>query len=266
MEEIITELSGSVLRVQFNRPSKKNAMTVAMYSALADEFDRADKNDDVRAVLVHGAGDSFTAGNDLADFTKHPPGPGDSPQARFLDALIRFSKPLIAAVHGVAVGGGTTMLLHFDFVYAAETTRFQIPFINLALVPELASSYTLPRQIGYLQAAELILLGEPFSAARAKELGVVTAVVPDQGVTAKALEIAMNLARKPAGALAACKRLIKAPDREFIGQAVSRELSEFAVRVRSAEAKEAFTAFLEKRKPDFSSMKTGRTAVTSAAS
>ena len=259
MSDIITELSGNVLRVQFNRPSKKNAMTVAMYAALAEELDRADKNDDVRVVLVHGAGDSFTAGNDLADFTNHPPGPGDSPQARFLYALIRFSKPLIAAVHGVAVGGGTTMLLHFDFVYAAESTRFQVPFINLALVPELASSYTLPRQVGYLQAAQLILLGEPFSAARANEIGLVTAVVPDQDVWAKAAEIAMNLARKPAEALRACKKLIKAPDREAIEQAVSRELTEFAVRVRSAEAKEAFTAFLEKRKPDFSATKAGQT-------
>ncbi len=261
MEEIITELSGNVLRLQFNRPSKKNAMTVAMYAALAEELDRADKNDDVRVVLVHGAGDSFTAGNDLADFTNHPPGPGDSPQARFLDALIRFSKPLIAAVDGVAVGGGTTMLLHFDFVYAAESTRFQIPFINLALVPELASSYTLPRQIGYLHAAELIFLGEPFSAARAKELGLVTAVVPDQNVRAKAAEIAMNLARKPAEALRACKNLLKAPDRESIHQAVSRELTEFADRVRSAEAKEAFTAFLEKRKPDFSSTRASQKAL-----
>ena len=258
MEEIITELSDSILRVQFNRPSKKNAMTVAMYAALAEELARADKNDDVRVVLVHGAGDSFTAGNDLADFVSHPPGPGESPQARFLDALIRFSKPLVAAVHGIAVGGGTTMLLHFDLVYAAESTRFQVPFINLALVPELASSYTLPRQIGYLQAAELIFLGEPFSAARANELGLVTAVVPDQNVWAKASEIAMNLARKPAEALRACKKLIKAPDREAIDQAVTRELSEFAVRIRSAEAKEAFVAFLEKRKPDFNSTKAGR--------
>jgi enoyl-CoA hydratase/carnithine racemase len=246
---VITELSDNVLRVQFNRPSKKNAMTVAMYAALAEELDRADKNDDVRVVLVHGAGDSFTAGNDLADFTSHPPGPGDSPQARFLGALIRFSKPLVAAVHGVAIGGGTTMLLHFDFVYAAASTRFQVPFINLALVPELASSFTLPRQIGHLRAAELIFLGEPFSAARANELGLVTAIVPDENVWAKAEETATSLARKPAEALRACKKLLKAPDRESMDQAVSREFSEFAARVRSAEAKEAFAAFLQKRKP-----------------
>src|SRR5580698_8550006 len=235
MEEIITELSNNVLRVQLNRPSKKNAMTLAMYAGLADQLDQADKNDRVQVVLVHGAGDSFTAGNDLADFVSHPPGPGDSPQARFLDALIRFSKPLVAAVHGVAVGGGTTMLLHFDFVYAAESTRFQVPFINLALVPELASSYTMPTQLGYLRAAEMILLGEPLSAARASELGLVTAVVPDQNVWDKASGVATNLARKPAEALKACKKLIKASDQDAIRQAVSRELSEFAARVRSTE-------------------------------
>jgi enoyl-CoA hydratase/carnithine racemase len=147
------------------------------------------------------------------------------------------------------------MLLHFDFVYAAESTRFQVPFINLALVPELASSHTMPAQFGYLRAAELIFLGEPFSAARADELGLVTSVVPDQNVWAKASEIAMNLARKPAEALRACKKLIKASDQDAVRQAVGRELSEFAARVRSAEAKEAFAAFLEKRKPDFSKAK-----------
>jgi enoyl-CoA hydratase/carnithine racemase len=255
MEEILTELSGNVLRVQLNRPSKKNAMTLAMYAALAEELDRADKNDDIRVVLVHGAGDSFTAGNDIADFVSHPPGPGDSPQARFLDALIRFSKPLVAAVHGIAIGGGATMLLHFDFVYAAESTRFQVPFINLALAPELASSYTMPARFGYLRAAELILLGEPFNAARGNELGLLTAVVPDQNVWDKANEIATNLARKPTGALKACKKLIKAPEHDSVRQAVSRELSEFAARVRSTEAKEAFAAFIEKRKPEFNKTK-----------
>jgi enoyl-CoA hydratase/carnithine racemase len=247
MEEIITELSDNVLRVQFNRPAKKNAMSGAMYAALAEELDRADKSDDVRVVLIHGAGDSFTAGNDLADFVSHPPSPGDSPQARFLDALIRFGKPLVAAVHGAAVGGGTTMLMHFDFVYAAESAKFQVPFINLALVPELGSSFTLPRQIGYLQAADLILLGAPLDAARALELGLVTAVLPDPDLMAKANETAAKLAHKPSDALRACKKLMKDPERDGLKQAVGRELSEFAARVRSAEAKEAFAAFLEKR-------------------
>jgi enoyl-CoA hydratase/carnithine racemase len=255
VNELLSERSEGILRVQFNRPAKKNAMTMALYTGLADLLNEADKDDSVNVVLLSGAGDSFCAGNDLDDFMKNPPGPGDSPQARLINTLIRFSKPLVAAVNGVAIGGGTTILTHLDFVYAAESARFQIPFINLALVPELASSYTLPRQIGYLQAAELIFLGEPFTAARLNELGLVTAVVPDQNVWAKASEVAMNLARKPAAALRACKKLLKAPDRESIGQAVSRELDEFAARVRSTEAKEAFTAFLEKRKPNFSGTK-----------
>ena len=259
MNELLTEHSGSILRVQFNRPAKKNAMTMAMYTGLADLLNEADKDDSVNVVLLHGAGDSFTAGNDLEDFAKNPPGPGDSPQARLMNALIRFSKPLVAAVHGVAIGGGTTILTHFDFVYAAESARFQIPFINLALVPEFGSSFLLPRQIGYLQAAELILLGGTFTAARASELGFVTAVVPDPNLLEKATETAQTLARKPAVALRACKDLMKRPQREQLEQAVARELQEFAVRVRSAETKKAIAAFFEKRPPDFSSTKAGQT-------
>jgi enoyl-CoA hydratase/carnithine racemase len=247
MNELLTERSGSILRVQFNRPTKKNAMTMAMYSGLADLLNEADKDDNINVVLVYGAGDSFSAGNDLEDFLKNPPGPGDSPQLRLIDALIRFSKPLVAAVHGVAIGGGTTILTHFDFVYAAETARFQIPFINLALVPEFGSSFSLPRQIGYLQAAELILLGGAFNAARASELGLVTAVVPDATVLAKATETAQALARKPAVALRSCKDLMKRPQREQLEQAVASEIQEFAVRVRSAETKEAIAVFFEKR-------------------
>jgi enoyl-CoA hydratase/carnithine racemase len=159
VNELLSERSEGILRVQFNRPAKKNAMTMALYTGLADLLNEADKDDSVNVVLLSGAGDSFCAGNDLDDFMKNPPGPGDSPQARLINTLIRFSKPLVAAVNGVAIGGGTTILTHLDFVYAAESARFQIPFINLALVPEFGSSFLLPRQIGYLQAAELILLG-----------------------------------------------------------------------------------------------------------
>ena len=251
MNELLTERSGSILKVQFNRPAKKNAMTASMYAGLADLLNQTDQDDNVNVVLLYGAGDSFSAGNDLEDFAKNPPGPGDSPQARLMNALIRFSKPLVAAVHGVAIGGGTTILTHFDFVYAAESARFQIPFINLALVPEFGSSVSVPRQIGYLQAAELIMLGAPFHAARASELGLVTAVVPDANLLAKATETAEALARKPAVALRICKDLMKRPHREQLEQAVARELQEFAVRVRSAETKEAIAAFFEKRAPDF---------------
>jgi len=261
MIELLTERSGSILRVQFNRPAKKNAMTLAMYTGLADLLNDADKDENINVVLLHGAGDSFTAGNDLEDFVKNPPGPGDSPQTRLISALIDFSKPLVAAVHGVAIGGGTTILTHFDFVYAAADTKFQVPFINLALVPEFGSSYLLPRQLGYLQAAELLMLGEPFSAARANELGLITAVVPGPELMARATGTAQKLARKPASALRACKDLLKRPAREQLKQSVARETEEFAAHVRSADTKEAIAAFFEKRPPDFDRTKAGQPAL-----
>ena len=251
MSDIITEKSGSILRVELNRPAKKNAMTSAMYIILADLLNATAEDDQIRVVLWHGAGDSFCAGNDLQDFLKNPPGPGDSPQARLINALIDFEKPLVAAVQGAAVGGGTTMLTHCDFVYAGETAKFQLPFINLALVPEFGSSYSIPARAGYLRAAELLQLGLPFDAVRAAELGLVTRVVPDQKLLATATETAQKLAEKPAAALQACKRLMKTPLRDQLVLAAKHENEEFAARVRSADAKEAFTALLEKRPPHF---------------
>jgi enoyl-CoA hydratase/carnithine racemase len=258
MSEIVTERSGSILRIELNRPAKKNAMTAAMYTSLADLLNEAGKDDHVRVVLLHGAGDSFTAGNDLEDFMKNPPGPGESPQAQLIHALINFDKPLVAAVHGAAVGSGTTMLTYFDFVYAGQSTKFQMPFINLGLVPEFGTSYSVPRRIGYLRATEIILLGQPFDAARAAELGFVTAVVPDAGLLAMATETAQKLAEKPASALRACKKLLKRSLREQIEQAVDTELEEFTARLRSVDTKEAITAFFEKRQPDFTKMHDSR--------
>ena len=255
MSDIITERSGSILRVQLNRPDKKNAMTSSMYVTLADLLNDAAKDEQIRVVLWHGAGDSFSAGNDVEDFLKNPPGPGESPQARLMNSLIDFDKPLVAAVQGAAIGGGTTMLTHCDFVYASESAKFQMPFINLGLVPEFGSSYSLPLRIGHLRAAELILLGLPFDARRAAELGLVTRVVPDEKLMATATETAQKLAQKPIGALRACKRLMKLSSREQIEQAMKLEGEEFALRVRSAEAREAFTAFIEKRPPDFTRIK-----------
>src|SRR5271169_7225453 len=193
MSDIVTERSGSILRVQFNRPSKKNAMTSAMYITMADLLNAAAQDDGIRVVLWHGAGDSFCAGNDLDDFLKNPPGPGDSPQSRLINAFIAFEKPIVAAVRGAAIGGGTTMLTHCDFVYASETAKFRMPFINLALVPEFGTSFSLPARIGYLRAAELIQLGQPFDAKRAAELGLVTQVVPDQKLLETATETAQKL-------------------------------------------------------------------------
>lgn len=260
MSDIITELSGSILRVQFNRPEKKNAMTSQMYVTLADLLNDAAKDEQIRVVLLHGSGGSFSAGNDVEDFLKNPPGPGEAPQLQLMNALINFDKPLIAAVQGAAVGGGTTMLTHCDFVYAGESARFQTPFINLGLVPEYGSSYSLPARAGHLRAAELILLGAPFDAHRAAELGLVTRVVPDDKLLATATETAEKLAQKPIGALRACKRLLKLPSREQIEQAIKLEGEEFAARVRSAEAREAFAAFIEKRPPDFARIKESATA------
>ena len=248
MADIITEHSGSMLRVELNRPAKRNAMTLGMYVALADIFNDAAMDESTRVVLWHGAGESFSAGNDVDDFLKNPPGPGDSPQARLMSALVDFDKPLIAAVHGAAIGGGTTMLLHCDFVYAGESAKFQMPFINLAVVPEFGSSYSVPARIGHIRAAELILLGLPFDARRAAELGFVTQVVPDQNLLATATETARKLAAKPPGALQASKRLMKRPFREQIKAAMKAENQEFSAQVRSEEAKEALTAFLEKHR------------------
>src|SRR4051812_14653929 len=251
MDEIATEHIGSILRVQLNRPAKRNAMTSAMYVALADIFNEAANDENTRVVLWHGAGDSFCAGNDIEDFLRNPPGPGKSPQAALMDGLLNFDKPLVAAVQGAAMGGGTTMLTHCDFIYAGESAHFEMPFINLAVVPEFGSSCSVPARIGHLRAAELILLGIPFDARRAAELGMVTQVLSDKEVLARATETAGKLASKPAGALQASKRLMKQPFREKIEAAMKAENEEFSAQVRSEDAKEAFTAFLEKRKPNF---------------
>ena len=214
MNDIVTERSGGILRIALNRPDKKNAMTSRMYTTLAGIFDDAARDDDVRVVVWHGAGDAFTAGNDIRDFLENPPVAKSSPQALLMHAMLDFNKPLIAAVHGAAVGGGTTMLLHCDFVYAAENTRFQLPFINLALPQEFGSSVLLPLTIGHKRAAEMVFLGLPFGAARAHELGLVTEVVPDGDALAVAMKTARALEAKPLGALQAAKRLLKRSFRE----------------------------------------------------
>jgi enoyl-CoA hydratase/carnithine racemase len=251
MDEIVTEHAESILRVQFNRPTKRNAMTSAMYVTLAGIFNEAANDESTRVVLWYGAGDSFCAGNDIEDFLKNPPGPGASPQARLMEALVDFDKPIVVAVQGAAIGGGTTMLTHCDFIYAGESAKFQMPFINLALVPEFGSSCSVPARIGHVRAAELILLGGPFDARRAAEFGLVTEVVSDKDFLARATETARKLAAKPAAALQASKRLMKQPFREQIKAAMKAENEEFSTQVRSEDAKEALTAFLEKRKPDF---------------
>jgi len=251
VSEILTQRAEGILRIQFNRPEKKNALTMSMYSTVAELLNAAAKDEETQVVLLHGAGDAFSAGNDLGDFLHNPPKSDDSPQARFIDALIEFDKPLVAAVHGVAIGSGTTMLTHCDFVYAADQTRFQMPFVNLALVPELGTSYWLPAQIGYLAAAELVLLALPFDARRAAELGFVTRVVAEADLMATAMDTAHRLTRQPAGAVRASKRLMKRALGGQMATAADLENHEFASRLQSADAKEAIMAFFEKRRPDF---------------
>jgi enoyl-CoA hydratase/carnithine racemase len=253
MSDINTERSNGILRVEFNRPEKKNAMTGGMYRQLADIFNEAAEDEETRVVLWHGAGDSFCAGNDIEDFLKTPE-PGETPQARLMNAFIAFDKPIVAAVQGAAIGGGTTMLTHCDFVYAGESAKFKLPFIDLGLVPEFGSSFSIPARVGHLRAAEMFLLAAPFPAARAAELGLVTRVVPDRDLLTTATATALTLAAKPAGALRASKQLIRQASIGQLRAAVKIESREFIERLSSAESKEAFTAFREKRPPNFTNL------------
>lgn len=237
--------------IQMNRPDKKNALTSDMYAAMADAVVRADDNPDVRVLVITGSGDAFTSGNDLNDFLNNPPSGDDSPVWRFIYGIASTTTPLIAAVNGMAVGIGTTMLLHSDFVYAAEEARFHLPFINLALVPEAASSLLLPRVAGYRQAAELLMLGEPFDADTALDAGIVTAIVPAGDVMDLAMDTAAKLAAKPPSALRHTKSLMRGDDRTVAAR-LAAEGRVFGTCLTSPEAKEAMTAFFEKRAPDFS--------------
>ena len=252
MDQIQTEQSDGILRIEFNRPEKKNAITVAMYQGLADAFFAAHSDPQVRVVLVQGKPGVFTAGNDLQDFLADPPQSESHPVYAFLHAIKDCAKPIVAAVSGPAVGIGTTMLLHCDLVYAASETLFALPFVNLALCPEAGSSYLLSRLSGYTRAAELLMLGNPFSAAHALEIGLVNAVVPRDRLLVTALAAARALARKPPASLQATKSLMRQALMDGTERAMAAENKVFRERLGSPEAKEAFAAFFEKRSPDFS--------------
>ena len=255
MEEILNHLDEGILKIELNRPQKRNALTLDMYTEFAELLNTAQAKPEIRVVLVSAAGDNYSAGNDLQDFLNHPPGSGDSPQKQMIDALRLLDKPLVGAVRGAAIGSGATMLTYFDFVYAGQSARFQYPFINLALVPEFGTSFSLPDQVGYLRAAEIILLGHPFDASTALSMGLVTKVLPDAEVFAAAEKVAKELAQKPLDALKASKQLLRSQARPRVAQAVEDELVVFSERVRSTDAREALTAFFEKRPPRFNSSK-----------
>ena len=253
MSEIAVERDGSVMTLRMNRPDKRNALTRAMYTALADGLDAAAADPAIRVVMITGAGGHFTAGNDLGDFLAEPPRDGsETPVSRFLRTISHFPKPLVAAVEGVAVGVGTTMLLHCDVVYAAESARFQLAFVNLGLVPEASSSLLLPRLVGNARAAELLMFGEAFDAADAERYGIVNRVLASGELEAFVRSRAAALAAKPAGALRNVKKLMRYSTTNSVPERMAEEGAIFAAALQSPEAREAMTAFMEKRAPDFS--------------
>lgn len=252
--QIVTALDEGVLRVEIRRPEKKNALTRSMYEALANAFESAERDPAVRVILIHGQPGAFTAGNDLSDFMSDPPVAETPlpPVFRFLNAFSSLSKPFVAAVSGVAVGVGTTMLLHCDLVYAGESARFQMPFVNLGLCPEAASSLLLPALIGHQRAAELLLLCDPFNAAKARELGLVNAVLPEAELLDHAMAQARRLSAQPVESVRITRQMMKRAQAALVRETMEEEARRFRTLLLAPEAKEAFAAFFEKRKPDFS--------------
>jgi len=252
--QILEHREGGVLTLTFNRVERKNALNIAMYAALADAIGQAGGDPAVRVAVIQGHETVFTAGNDIADFLNNPPAGMDSPVFRFLHGIAAFEKPLIAAVCGPAVGIGTTLLLHCDLVYAGDNAAFSMPFVNLGLCPEAASSLLVPRLFGYHRAAEALLLSEPFLAEAALERGLVNRVVPPSECNTLAQAQARRLAAKPLASLMATKRLMKGGQQEAVRARMDAENAEFTRLLAAPAAREAMTAFMEKRAPDFSQM------------
>lgn len=253
--DILTSKANGIFTITFNRPKKKNAITAAMYQAMADALKEAESDAEVRAILFTGKPEIFTAGNDLEDFMKNPPQKRNSPVYQFMRNLSQATKPVVAAVSGPAVGIGTTLLLHCDFVYAADNAKFSMPFAKLGLCPEFSSSMLLVQIAGYQRAAEKLMLGETFSAQEACAMGLVNKVLPTAEVFAFAQAQAAKLAVLPTSSLRATKRLMKGKQLAAIKAKMEEEGQLFSEMLVSKEAKEAFTAFFEKRKPDFTKFK-----------
>lgn len=252
-EHIHLEREQGLLILRMDREDKKNALTRAMYGALADALDAADEDRSVRAVLITGSETCFTSGNDVADFIQAPPSGLDSEVFRFMKALFDFSKPVVAAVSGPAVGIGTTLLLHCDLVYVARDAKLKMPFVNLGLCPEYGSSLILPRLLGHARAAELLLLGESFTGEQAAAWGIANEALADGAATlARAREMAQRFEQLAPSAVAVSKRLMREPGREELRRVIMEEGELFGQRLRTPEAIEALSAFMQRRKPDFS--------------
>jgi enoyl-CoA hydratase/carnithine racemase len=255
-ELIVSRQHDRVLLLRINRPDKKNALMDAMYRTLAERIAAADADDGVRALVLTGTADSFTAGNDMVDFLNQQGAFETTGAHLFMLTLLDFRKPALAAVNGLAVGVGVTLLLHCDFVYAAASATFRMPFVSIGIAPEFSSSYLLPAYLGHRRAAELLYTGEKFDAHTAHAMGLVNAVVPDGQLAEHALAQAHKLAAQPPAALRACKKLLREALRGPTLEAFDREVTELNRMIRgNPEAMEAMTAFMQKRKPDFSKFK-----------
>ena len=248
---IKTATLNGVATIEIARPEKKNAITGAMYGQMAAALDAAKADPAVRAVLITGQPGIFTSGNDIEDFMQRPPGNAESPAIVFMKALIGCDKPVVAAVTGAAVGIGTTLLLHCDFVYVSDEARLAMPFVSLGLVPEFASSLIVPLLMGHVRAAEKLLLGEPFTGAEAVDCGIANAVLPANEVALHARRIAERFNALPPGAVRDSKMLMRRARAQATLETIGVESELFAKRLRSPEAQEAFSAFFQKRKPDF---------------
>lgn len=244
---------GFVQVLRIARPDKKNALTADMYAALADGIAAAEADRNVRAIALLGSHGVFCAGNDIGDFLSNPPHDADAPVIRYLLALARSTVPLVAGVDGDAVGIGTTTLLHCDLVLVTARARLRLPFVNLGLVPEAGSTLLLPRIMGHVRAAELIMMADPFDGARAVELGIANHVVPPEALEDTVMDLAHRLAGQPPTAMREAKRLLKG-DTKLLEAQIMEEIRVFTGQLTSPEAREAFTAFMEKRKPDFSNI------------
>jgi enoyl-CoA hydratase/carnithine racemase len=250
--EILTHIDAGVMTLTLNRVDKKNSITSVMYGAMADVLEAANHDPAVRVVVIQGHESIFSAGNDIGDFLMNPPSTQDAPVFRFLRGISSFPKPLVAAVCGPAVGIGTTLLLHCDLVYAGDNAAFSLPFVNLGLCPEAASSFLLPQLMGHPRAAEALLLGEPFMAETALEIGLINRIVPPTEANALAQRQALKLAAKPFSSLLETKRLMKKGNAGIVAERMAEEGSNFGRMLQEPAAREAFTAFMEKRRPDFS--------------
>ena len=254
MTDILSHTEAGVVTLTLHRPDRKNSLTRAMYTVLSDALDRAAGDPAVRVVVVQGSETVFSAGNDIAEFLDSPPTGTDEPVFRFMRTLAAFPKPLLAAVCGPAVGIGTTMLFHCDLVYAGDNAAFSLPFVNLGLCPEAGSSLLAPAMFGYHRAAEALLLGEPFMAEAAQEVGLINRVVPPSEASAIAASQARKLALKPLASLVETKRLLKLGTADAVAGRIQEEAEAFARMVSAPAAREAFAAFMEKRRPDFSAL------------